>query len=285
MAKDDYELLDSGNFKKLERFGDVIIERPALSACWIPRLKASEWKKRRLASFTRLPNMRWEFSRDFPKEWTCSISNVQFKLRPTDFGHLGVFPEQASTWSWLQETCRESTKDKPLNILNLFAYSGGVSLACAKAGAKVTHVDASKGMVNWAKENALLNRLEKDAIRWIVDDVFKFLEREHKRGNKYDGIILDPPSYGKGKSREVFKIEEDLISLLKRVASVLSEDAKFIFLSCHTPSLSPISLLNILKQSLNVPKEQIKAGEMLLLSQSQSFDLPSGTFAKWERGA
>lgn len=280
MQKDSYELLDSGHFKKLERFGPYIIERPALSACWEPSLTQKEWNKQRHASFIRIPSMEWKFYTKLPEHWTCSIEGIKFKLKPTDFGHLGVFPEQASTWQWLQKICKQSKKQ--LNVLNLFAYSGGVSLACAKSQAKITHLDASKGMVSWAKENANLNKLPGDSIRWIVDDVIKFLQREQRRGNKYDGIILDPPSYGKGKKGEVFKIEEDLVGLLKLISQVLSPSARFVFLSCHTPALTPISLSNILQQGLAVSSSDINAGELTLANKGSSFNLPSGTYAKWE---
>ena len=203
------------------------------------------------------------------------------KLSTTDFGHLGVFPETRSMWDWITGRLKaETTKRKqPLHFLNLFAYSGGATLAGAKGGAHCCHVDASKGMVQWARENAKLNGLEEHPIRWIVDDVNKFLQREIRRGRRYDGVLLDPPSFGRGKGGELYKIEHAMMETLQLVKGVLSDKPSFVYLTSHTPGFTPIVLENLLRQLL--PKGQVEHGEMLLTGDAPTFPVPSGTWARW----
>jgi 23S rRNA (cytosine1962-C5)-methyltransferase len=203
------------------------------------------------------------------------------KLSTTDFGHLGVFPETRDMWNWITQTLvAEAPKRKePLKFLNLFAYSGGATLAAAKGGAHCCHVDASKGMVQWARENAKLNGLTDHPIRWIVDDVNKFLTREIKRGNRYDGILLDPPSFGRGKGGELYKIEHALLDTLKLVKSVLTDRPCFVYLTSHTPGFTPIVLDNLLQQLL--PGGKTQCGEMLLTGEGDVFPVPSGTWSRW----
>ena len=274
MTQDDYALIDSGEGRKLERFGRYLLSRPAGQALWRPQQPDSVWKKAD-ASFTREGQFNWQ-KEELPAEWDITVEGIRFHLKPTDFGHLGIFPEQRPLWRWIRE---QSHAD--LNILNLFAYSGGATLAAAQGGAKVCHLDASKGMVSWARDNAKLNKLDKAPIRWIIEDVNKFLVREIRRGMRYDGIILDPPSFGRGAKGEVFKIESQLVQLLDNCRELLMPKPKYLVLSCHTLGLTPMGLENLLRQSLRGLKGTIDSGEMLLEGKD-AFPLPSGGFARWQ---
>lgn len=280
MDHSDYLLIDSGEGKKLEQFGPYTISRPAAQALWLPALSKKQWKSAN-ATFTREPEMRW--LKGIQEEWSIEVASIRFHLKLTDFGHLGLFPEQRDQWEWLQTFLpkEEKKRERPLRVLNLFAYSGGATLAAAKGGAEVCHLDASKGMVQWARDNAKLNGLENHPIRWIVDDVIKFLQREERRGNHYDGIILDPPTYGKGSRGEVFKFEKELNHLLHLCRSVLSKDPAFILLSCHTPNVTPTILTNILTQLMEPFGGATEGGEMLLKGKEGILPLPSGVFARW----
>lgn len=276
---DTYSLIDSGSAYKLEKFGPYLISRPCSQAVWKPQLSQEIWNKAD-AFFSREGQNRWVFAKgQLPDFWHIKLANIIFKISPTDFGHLGIFPEQHHFWNWIQQTASKGTK-----VLNLFAYSGGATLAAAKAGAEVCHLDASKGMVAWARENAALNHLELAPIRWIVDDVSKFLARELRRGSRYDAIILDPPSFGRGAKGEVFKIEEEITKLLKSCRDLLSDTPKFILFSSHTPGFSPLVMQHLLKQVLEGLPGKIDVGEMLLEGNRQIFSVPSGTFARWQYG-
>jgi len=266
----DYQLLNSGNGRKLERFGPVLIDRPSLQAVWQPE---GSFQKAD-ATFTRDPNGEWTFARDLPESWVVEIEKIRFKLAFTDFGHLGIFPEQRAAWNWIRNSVQPEAR-----VLNLFAYSGGSTLAAAQGGAKVTHLDASKKMVSWAKENAALNEL--DSIRWIVDDAQKFLKREIRRGARYDAIIMDPPSFGRGAKGEVFKIEKDLRDILESCEELLSDDPLFFLFSCHSPGFTPFVLKHLLSQIM--PQGNIECGEMLLEGNKVTLPVPSGCFARWRR--
>lgn len=274
-----YELLDSGNGQKLERFGLYTLVRPCSQAVWQKQLSEKEWRKAD-AIFSRDQENKWTYVKPLPDLWKIKCADVIFKISPTDFGHLGIFPEQLQSWEWIQNTIKNYSKGQP-KILNLFAYSGGSTLAAAKAGGAVCHLDASKGMVAWARENAALNDLEKAPIRWIVEDVKKFLMREKKRGSKYEGIILDPPSFGRGSKGELFKIEDDIIDLLNDCRALLSDHPLFVLFSCHTPGFSPLVMNHLLTQTMQGFKGRIESGEMVLAGMNGSFDVPSGTYAKW----
>ena len=274
--KDSYFLIDSGSGYKLEQFGPYIISRPCSQAVWLPQLSQEKWNQAH-ASFSREGQNKWTKREKLPEEWFVRLSNVKFKISPTDFGHLGVFPEQKNFWSWIQKVVSKGKR-----VLNLFAYSGGVTLAAAKGGAEVCHLDASKGMVAWARENAALNHLEQAPIRWIIDDVSKFLVRELRRGSKYDAIILDPPSFGRGSKGEVFKIEDEIIPLLRSCRDLLTDHPLFILFSCHTPGFSPLVMEHLLKQTLKDISGKIDSGEMVLEGTSGIFSVPSGTFARWQ---
>ncbi len=273
----EYELLDSGNGEKLERFGNVVLRRPCAQAVWRPQ-KPLLWESAH-ASFDRSKGLNWHQRKALPSQWTITVEGVRMKLSPTDFGHLGVFPETRKLWKWLRSTITKA--QRPVNFLNLFAYSGGATLAAAQAGARCCHLDASKGMVEWARENAVLNDLQDKPIRWIVDDVKKFLRREVRRGRTYDGILLDPPSFGRGKKGELYKIEADLIETLELVRDVLSDAPLFVILTSHTPGFSPIVLQNLLTQLL--PPAEVTCGEMILTGAADVFSLPNGNWARWHQ--
>jgi 23S rRNA (cytosine1962-C5)-methyltransferase len=277
-----YELLDSGSFQKLERFGSVVLSRPCAQAVWQQTLPKAEWQKV-TATFFRDGGNQWRGRDKLPETWTIDVDGTKFQLSSTDFGHLGIFPEQRDQWRRIRETCVEYAKQhgRPARVLNLFAYSGGSTLAAALAGAEVCHVDASKGMVDWARKNATLNGLEEKPVRWIVDDVTKFLERELRRERQYDLLILDPPSYGRGAKGEVFKIENDLPPLLALLGKLMSPQPLGVLLSCHTPELTPISLHHMLLQQFGRKSGQVEHGEMQLRGASNVLPVPSGSFAWW----
>lgn len=266
MSEIEYKLLDSGNNQKLEQFGEITLIRPSPSAIWSPKYPHL-WSKAD-AVFTREEG--WREKRRLPQEWIAKHGGFLFKLKRTDFGHVGLFPEHAALWSCFEKHLKES------RVLNLFAYSGAATLFCAKSGAEVCHVDAAKGMVDWARENAALNQLEKAPIRWIVDDVFKFMTREKKRAVTYDGIILDPPSFGRGKTGEVFKIETHLHGLLDTALSLFSSQPRFLALSCHTPGYTPLALEQLLLEKIKGGK--VLCGEMVLQGE---ISIPSGSYALW----
>jgi 23S rRNA (cytosine1962-C5)-methyltransferase len=269
-----YSLVDSGNLRKLERVGGILVDRPCGVAIWEPKHK-DKWKEAD-AVFTREKEGAWVFKRK-PKDWLVEIEHVLFQVIPTDFGHLGFFPEHAFLWKWMRGKFRERKGET--SFLNLFAYSGGATMVAALEKAKVCHLDASKPMVSLARENAIVNHLSEAPIRWIVEDVKKFLQRELKRGVSYDAILLDPPSFGRGTNKEVFVIEEDILSLLDMCKRLLSKDPLFLAFSCHTPGFTPTVLHHLLQQTLG--GEKISFGEMLLPSAS-SYNLPLGSYAIWE---
>ena len=274
---DDYELLDSGDGRKLERFGGYVLARPCSQALWRPTRSESDWA-RADAAFDREEGNRWHGRSNLPKEWTIETAGIAFKLGGTDFGHLGIFPEQRAQWKWIREKVKESGEGgrRKVSVLNLFAYSGGSTMAAALGGAEVCHLDASKGMVEWARENARLNGLSERPIRWIVDDAHKFMRREIRRERRYDAIILDPPTFGRGAGGEMYKIERDLKETLALVRDLLSEKPLFVLFSSHTPGLSPIVAENILSQLF--PGARLESGEMLL--EGAALGCPSGIYCR-----
>ncbi len=266
---EDYELLDSGDGRKLERFGRVTLARPCAQALWRPNNPAL-WTHA-TASFDREAGNRWHGRNALPKDWTITTAGLRFKLGGTDFGHLGIFPEQRAQWRWIREKVRRG-----LQVLNLFAYSGGSTVAAAQGGAEVCHLDAAKGMVQWARENAALNGLAGHPIRWIADDAHKFMAREVRRGRRYDAIILDPPTFGHGASGETYKIERDLKTTLDLTRQLLSEHPVFVLFSSHSPGLSCRVAENILGQLF--PQATLESGEMLL--EGKGLSCPSGIFCR-----
>ena len=274
---EDYELVDSGDGRKLERFGKYVLARPCSQAMWRPCRSEAEWA-RADASFDREDGNTWHGRANLPKEWQIETAGIRFKLGGTDFGHLGIFPEQRAQWRWIREKVKAKVEGerRKISVLNLFAYSGGSTMAAALGGAEVCHLDASKGMVEWARENARLNGLQDHPIRWIVDDAHKFMKREIRRGRKYDAIVLDPPTFGRGAGGEMYKIERDLKETLSLVKELLSEKPLFVLFSSHTPGLSEIVAKNILSQLF--PAARLESGEMLL--EGASLACPSGIYCR-----
>lgn len=279
---DEYALLDSGDGRKLERFGSFVLERPCSQAVWRPTLTADRWQQAD-AAFDRSDGNRWHKRNALPTEWHIRVAGTSFKLSGTDFGHLGIFPEQREQWQWIrsQVADRCEAAKAPVRVLNLFAYSGGSTLAAALGGAEVCHLDASRGMVDWARENARLNGLADHPIRWIVDDAHKFLHRELRRNRVYDGIILDPPTFGRGQNNELYKIEQDLPETLNLCRRLLSDTPLFILLSAHTPGYSPVVLQNVLKQAVSGVAGGVECGEMVLSGESDVLPAPSGAYARF----
>ncbi|GIV78331.1 class I SAM-dependent methyltransferase [Litorilinea aerophila] len=280
----EYTLLDSGNASKLEQLGPYRLIRPAPQAIWHPRLPRSEWDQAH-AIYERSSSGggSWHWQRKVSREFDVLFSNLSFRIKLTNFGHLGLFPEQAINWGWLRENIRERlqrTNYRNLHVLNLFAYTGGSTLAASQAGAHVVHVDAAKGVVDWARRNARQCHLDERPIRWLVDDALKFVKREIRRGNRYQGIILDPPSFGRGPKGEVFKIEDDLLPLLEACRELLARDALFVLYSCHTPGFTPIVLANQLADVVGERGGSLEHGEMVIPDSTGRL-LPSGTYARW----
>lgn len=274
--KGHYHLLEAGDGRKLEQLGDVLVNRQATQALWPLKGLNPLWRKVQAEhQRSKSGGGRWLFPGTFDPEWQIQHGGIRFKIKLTDFGHIGLFPEQSSNWDWL----RQHAVQPDAAVLNLFSYTGGSTLACSQAGGRVTHVDASKGVVTWARENAALNQLEDRPIRWIVEDVLKYLRREEKRGSRYQGLILDPPSYGRGAKGETWKIEDDLVPLLRQAKRVLDDDA-FVLLSCHTPGYSPVVLQNLLVTVLGYRPQSIETGEMTVPIQGQKLELPSGAYAR-----
>ena len=283
---DDYELIDSGDGRKFERFGRYRLIRPCAQAIWRPQGGDSLWAQAD-ASFDRTHGNRWRLHRPLPQEWVVTVSGMRFKLSPTDFGHLGIFPEQKDLWDWITRMV-EKARDRrvgQVSVLNLFAYSGGATMAAARAGARVCHVDASKGMVKWARENAELNALGEAPIQWIVEDVNRFLDREIRRGKRYDAVILDPPTFGHGRRKEIYKIDRELAFTLEKCWTLISDEPAFLLLSSHTPYCTPIALANFLRLATgSYSYSCIEHGEMLLTGPAGVLPVPSGTYSRWFPG-
>ncbi len=274
-----YQLLDSGRESKLERVGPYLLVRPSPQAVWSPGLPEKEWQDADavyIRSSTGGGN--WEFKRRLPERWEIGYRGLKFLIKPTGFGHLGVFPEHGDSWDWIEERIRGAKG--PVNLLNMFAYTGGATMAAVRAGATVCHLDASKGVVDWAREDAALSSLSDRPVRWIVDDAVKFVQKEIRRGKRYDAIILDPPSFGRGANGEIWKIEDDLLKLLLDCRKLLSEKPLFIHLSCHSPGFTPLVLQNLLAEMLKDKHGVLSNGEMVIPEKSGRL-LPSGAYARW----
>ena len=278
----DYEVIDTSGGEKLERWGSYLLIRPDPQVIWNTPKKHPGWKRRN-GHYHRSSKGggEWEFF-DLPQQWSIQYKSLMFNLKPFSFKHTGLFPEQAANWDWFSELIRAA--DRPVKVLNLFAYTGGATLAAAAAGASVTHVDASKGMVTWAKENAKSSGLEAAPIRWIVDDCMKFVERELRRGNTYDAVIMDPPSYGRGPKGEIWKIEDAIHPLVQNCAQLLSRDPLFFLINSYTTGLAP-SVLSYLIGTEVTPKfaGKISADEVGLPVSSSGLVLPCGASGRWEK--
>ena len=278
----DYEVIDTSNGEKLERWGNYILLRPDPQVIWNTPKTDKKWKQLN-GHYHRSSKGggEWEFF-DLPEQWTIQYKELTFHLKPFSFKHTGLFPEQAANWDWFSDKIRKA--DRPINVLNLFAYTGGATCAAAKAGAKVTHVDASKGMVTWAKENAAASGLEDAPIRWIVDDCVKFVEREIRRGRKYDGIIMDPPSYGRGPKGEIWKIEEKIYPFVELCSQVLSDEPLFFLINSYTTGLQP-AVLSYMMNTVLVKQYggHVTAEEIGLPVTSNRLVLPCGASGRWEK--
>ena len=278
----DYEVIDTSHGEKLERWGDYVLVRPDPQIIWDTPKTDRRWK-RRDGHYHRSSKGggEWEFF-GLPQEWSIQYRELTFHLKPFSFKHTGLFPEQAVNWDWASSIIKDA--GRPVKVLNLFAYTGGATLAAAKAGASVTHVDASKGMVAWAKENAAASGLADAPIRFLVDDCVKFVEREIRRGNTYDAIIMDPPSYGRGPKGEIWKMEESIFPFLRLTARILSKDALFFLISSYTTGLQP-AVLSYMLHTVLVPGfgGKVDASEIGLPVTSNGLCLPCGACGRWVR--
>lgn len=278
----DYECLDAGNGEKLERFGSIILRRPDPQAMW----NVSNYDKwQDIDAFYHRSDKGggyWEKKRNIPDSWNISYNGLTFKIGLTNFKHTGIFPEQAANWDFMMK--KIANTKRTIKVLNLFAYTGAATVACSKAGAEVVHVDASKGMISWAKENMELSGLSNNKIRFIVDDCLKFVEREARRGNKYDAIIMDPPSYGRGPNNELWKFEDNLYTLIDACMLVLSDDPLFFLINSYTTGISNIVLENILKTTImkKYNSGTLSTGELGLPIKRDNLILPCGIFGRWE---
>jgi 23S rRNA (cytosine1962-C5)-methyltransferase len=278
----DYEILDTGNGEKLERWGHVVLRRPDPQVIW-PIEREDELWTRVAGHYHRSSSGggHWEMKVQLPERWTIRYGDLAFYIRPTNFKHTGLFPEQAVNWRWAMDKIRAA--GRPIRVLNLFAYTGAASVACASAGAEVCHVDAAKGMVQWAKENLALSGLADRPVRFITDDVFKFVQREQRRGHRYDAIIMDPPSYGRGPNGEMWKLERDLYRFLVSCMDVLSDRPLFFLINSYTAGLSPIVLHNLLTMTLGRRYGgRISTGEIGLPVTRTGLILPAGILGRWE---
>ena len=283
----DYEVIDCSQGEKLERWGEYVLVRPDPQVIWDTPKSDYAWKHSN-AHYHRSKKGggEWEFF-DLPQQWQIHYNNgemgngLTFNLKPFSFKHTGLFPEQAANWDWFSKLIREA--DRPVKVLNLFAYTGGATLAAAAAGAQVTHVDASKGMVAWAKENAVSSGLKDAPIRWLVDDCVKFVEREIRRGNKYDAIIMDPPSYGRGPKGEIWKIEDMIHPLVKLCTQILSKDALFFLINSYTTGLAPAVLTYMIATELKDYNGHVESQEIGLPVRNTGFILPCGASGRWQR--
>lgn len=297
----DYELLDCGEGEKLERFGKYVLRRPDPQALWQKRLDEAEWKKAN-ARFTRDSDSGngdnksgWVFRQEIESKWPIEFSGLKFFIKPTAFKHVGIFPEQSQNWSWLLEKVSTAvtnnivkvgdTQESEIEVLNLFGYTGGASLICAKAGAKVVHVDGSKAALSWGKENAEISGLSLKPIRWILDDTRVFVTREIKRERKYDGIIMDPPAFGHGPENELWKIEDDFLALVSDCIKILKDKPSFFLINGYSAGYSAIAYENILLQLVEKFGGSVEIGELTIeeskIEGKYRRLLPAGIFARW----
>ncbi|CAJ1314615.1 class I SAM-dependent methyltransferase [Paenibacillus sp. PK4536] len=280
----DYELIDTGAGERLERWGEILLRRPDPQIIWPlqsadrdPRWNQVHGHYHRSAS----GGGEWEWKRKIPERWNIRYGDLNFHIKPTNFKHTGLFPEQAANWSWMMDKIKNA--GRPITVLNLFAYTGGATTAASYAGADVVHVDAAKGMVQWAKDNHQLSGIGDRPVRFITDDVFKFVQREQRRGNKYDAIIMDPPSYGRGPGGEMWKLESSLYPFLESCLSIMSDNPLFMLINSYTTGIAPTVLSNI----LNMTMQQryggtLSSGEIGLPITNSGLNLPCGILGRWE---
>ncbi|GIP37391.1 SAM-dependent methyltransferase [Paenibacillus sp. J31TS4] len=278
----DFELIDTGGGEKLERWGGFVLRRPDPQIIWPIADESGLWLEASARYYrSSSGGGQWKERVKLPERWTIRYKELAFHIKPTSFKHTGLFPEQAANWDWMMDKIRSARR--PIKVLNLFAYTGGATVACASVGAEVVHVDAAKGMVQWAKENAALSGLAERPVRYITDDVFKFVQREQRRGNRYDAIIMDPPSYGRGPNGEMWKLETNLYPFVEQCLSILTDNPLFFLINSYTTGISSSVLVNILTMTLKQRYGgQISAGEIGLPITSSGLNLPCGILGRWE---
>ena len=277
----DYELLDVNKANRLERWGDIILIRPDPQAIWdLPQDDKLWGSAHAVYHRSSSGGGYWEAIKKVPDVWSISFKDLKFNLKPMGFKHTGLFPEQSVNWSLMQDIIK--SQNRPVKVLNLFAYTGGATVACLKAGASVTHVDASKGMVAWAKENAVISGVADKPVRWLVDDCKKFVEREIRRGNKYDGIVMDPPSYGRGPNGEVWKLENNLEELLKLTSQILSDNPIIFLLNTYTAGMSSTVLNYMVEEYIAKGKGTVTTDEIGLKVTSRKLVMPAGNTTIWK---
>ena len=278
----DYKLIDMANGQKLEKWGRYILSRPDPQIIWKEKMYPEEWKKAdAIYSRSKTGGGSWKYNKKLPENWQIKYKGLTFNIKPMGFKHTGLFPEQAVNWDWMIEKIQNAKRE--IKVLNLFAYTGGATVACLYAGASVCHVDSSKGMVFWAKENVHSSGLADKKIRYIVDDVNKFVAREIRRGNKYDAIIMDPPSYGRGANGEVWQFENNIYDLVELCKQVLSDNPLFFLINSYTTGISSTVLSNILTLTIEKTyKGQVTCGEVGLPMENSDLILPCGIYGRWE---
>ena len=277
----DYEILDMANGEKLERWGNIYLIRPDPQIIWKDKSYPNKWNMAN-ARYNRsnTGGGAWEYKKRLPESWQIKYKNLTFNVKPMGFKHTGLFPEQAVNWDWMIKKIKDSKRE--INVLNLFAYTGGATVACLSAGAKVCHVDSSKGMTTWAKENVESSGLRDRPVRFIIDDVIKFVQREIRRERKYDAIIMDPPSYGRGKNGEVWQFENNISDLVELCTKVLSDDPLFFLINSYTTGISSKVLENLLYLNMKKYKGIISSGEIGLPMKDSKLVLPCGIYGRWE---
>ena len=278
----DYEILDMANGQKLEKWGNIILSRPDPQIIWKEKTFPEKWKNVNATYHrSKTGGGSWEYNKKVPEQWQIKYKELTFNIKPMGFKHTGLFPEQAVNWDWMIQKIKNSKRE--IKVLNLFAYTGGATVACSYAGASVCHVDSSKGMVSWAKENVTSSGLSERPVRYIVDDVVKFVNREIRRGNKYDAIIMDPPSYGRGANGEVWQFENNIYDLVELCTKVLSEQPLFFLINSYTTGISSKVLENILYLTVSKKyKGNVSSGEVGLPMENSKLVLPCGIYGRWE---
>ena len=278
----DYKILDMADGQKLEKWGDVILSRPDPQIIWKDKSYPEKWNNINATYHrSKTGGGTWEYNKKMPQQWQIKYKDLTFNIKPMGFKHTGLFPEQAVNWDWMMDKIKNSKRE--IKVLNLFAYTGGATVACASAGASVCHVDSSKGMVTWAKENIASSGLAERPVRYIIDDVVKFVNREIRRGNKYDAIIMDPPSYGRGANGEVWQFENNIYDLVELCTNVLSDNPLFFLINSYTTGISSKVLENILNLTVNKEHNgKVSSGEIGLPMENSKLVLPCGIYGRWE---
>ena len=278
----DYKIIDMADGQKLEKWGNIILSRPDPQIVWKDKCFPNKWKNiDAIYNRSKTGGGSWKYNNKIPDSWVVQYKNLKFNIKTMGFKHTGLFPEQAVNWDWMIDKIQK--EKRKIKVLNLFAYTGGATVACLYAGASVCHVDSSKGMVSWAKENVIQSGLEKQSVRYIVDDVVKFVNREIRRGNTYDAIIMDPPSYGRGSNGEVWQFENNIYDLVKLCTKVLSNKPLFFLINSYTTGISSTVLANILNLCISDKYNgSISSGEIGLPMENSNLILPCGIYGRWE---